>query len=275
MSEEKQNFGGERSFEEQEPGVLEAKVRDASSEDPLCGKVRQLLQVVARLRGPGGCPWDQKQTHQTIRYHAVEEAYELVEAVEAEDDPALKEELGDLLLQVVFHSQLAQERGAFTFQDVVERLVAKLIHRHPHVFGDVEIRTVEALMKQWDRLKAEEKRQEGRKHESVLDGIPKALPALMRAERLWKRAVRSGLTREEDAVLPEGFSLPKEATAEQAAQALWALARWCRDRGWSPEELLQQRLRQLETTWREREAQKGDKPCLSEESGEGESAETV
>ena len=121
--------------------------------------VDELVAIMARLRAPDGCPWDQEQDHRTLRYHAVEEAYELIDAIETGDDQELEEELGDLLLQVVFHCQLGAERQAFDFASVTRRLSAKLIHRHPHVFGDAKAREAGMAKGMWNRIKAEEKAQ--------------------------------------------------------------------------------------------------------------------
>lgn len=117
----------------------------------------QVLDIMGRLRGPKGCPWDRQQTHRSLRYHAVEEVYELLDAIEAGDDHQLLEELGDLLLQVVFHAQLAQERGAFDFEAVTRHLADKLIGRHPHVFGSAQVKSVEAVWAQWDKIKHAER----------------------------------------------------------------------------------------------------------------------
>src|SRR5213594_1219080 len=122
----------------------------------------ELLEIMARLRSPGGCPWDREQDHRSLRWHAVEEVYELLDAIEACDDHEMAEELGDLLLQVVFHCQLARERGAFDFADVTRRITEKLIRRHPHVFGKADARTVDAVWAHWDRIKRAEK--EGTPH---------------------------------------------------------------------------------------------------------------
>src|SRR5207245_1012536 len=152
-----------------------------------------LLEVMAKLRSPEGCPWDREQDHKTLRFHAVEEVYELIDAIEAGDDHEMLEELGDLLLQVVFHCQLAHERGAFDFDKVARHIVEKLIRRHPHVFGEAKAKTVDAVWAQWEQIKKAEKK--GTKHErpSALDGIPKHLPALMRAEKLVKKARKAKL----------------------------------------------------------------------------------
>src|SRR5205823_8904834 len=119
--------------------------------------IEHLLKVMARLRSPTGCPWDCEQDHKSLRFHAVEEVYELMDAIEAGDDLEMMEELGDLLLQVVFHCQLAQERGAFNFEKVCRLIVEKLIRRHPHVFGEAKAKTVAAVWAQWEQIKKAEK----------------------------------------------------------------------------------------------------------------------
>src|SRR5262245_4723985 len=148
---------------------------------------------MARLRAPGGCPWDREQDHLSLRWHAVEEVYELLDANEAGDDHEMAEELGDLLLQVVFHAQLARERGAFNFDTVAQRIVDKLVRRHPHVFGETSVSGVDEVCANWDRIKHAEK--QGTRHErpSAFDGIPRYLPALARAEKLLKRARKAKL----------------------------------------------------------------------------------
>src|SRR5213078_1948265 len=125
--------------------------------------IEHLLKVMARLRSPTGCPWDREQDHLSLRFHAVEEVYELMDAIEAGDDHEMAEELGDLLLQVVFHCQLARERGAFDFDDVARHITEKLIRRHPHVFGDAKAKTVDAVWAQWEQIKKAEKK--GTRHE--------------------------------------------------------------------------------------------------------------
>src|SRR6059036_2979556 len=158
--------------------------------------IDQLIDVMAKLRSPEGCPWDREQDHMTLRFHAVEEVYELMDAIEAGDDQEMLEELGDLLLQVVFHCQLARERGAFDFERVARNITEKLIRRHPHVFGDAKAKTVDAVWAQWEQIKKAKKK--GTKHErpSALDGIPKHLPALLRAEKLVKKARKAHLLAE-------------------------------------------------------------------------------
>src|SRR5213075_3017134 len=119
--------------------------------------IEDLIRVMARLRSPTGCPWDRGQDHKSLRFHAVEEVYELMDAIEACDDHEMIEELGDLLLQVVFHCQLAKERGAFDFEEVCRHIAKKLVRRHPHVFGKAKAKTVEAVWAQWEQIKKAEK----------------------------------------------------------------------------------------------------------------------
>jgi ATP diphosphatase len=150
-----------------------------------------LLNVMARLRDPdGGCPWDLEQDFKSIAPYTIEEAYEVADAIEREDMPSLKDELGDLLLQVVYHAQMAAEAGHFTFQDVADHVTAKMIHRHPHVFGDAEAKQATDVERLWeDRKDLETKRREA---DSILDDVTRSLPALMRAQKLQKRAARVG-----------------------------------------------------------------------------------
>src|SRR5580765_1472995 len=155
--------------------------------------IDELLRVMARLRSPTGCPWDREQDHMSLRFHAVEEVYELMDAIEAGDDHEMLEELGDLLLQVVFHCQLASERGAFDFEAVCRNIVEKLIRRHPHVFGEASAKTVDAVWAQWEQIKKAEKHGTRHARPSALDGIPRHLPALLRAEKLVKKARKAKL----------------------------------------------------------------------------------
>jgi MazG family protein len=147
---------------------------------------QRLVEVMAKLRAPGGCPWDREQTHETLARHLVEETYEVLEAIEDGDLAALREELGDLVIQIVFHSNIAFEEGAFTVADVLDDLRSKLIRRHPHVFGDVEVSGAEEVKTNWERIKRDEKQT------GVYEGIPKALPALARAAKMLRRAGNIG-----------------------------------------------------------------------------------
>jgi MazG family protein len=151
----------------------------------------RLVDVMARLRGPGGCPWDREQTPETLRPYVLEEAYEVVEAIEHGDASALRDELGDLLLQVVFQAQLAAESGRFTVADVAQAIVDKLVRRHPHVFGDTPVDGADDVVRNWKRIKAEERRAAG--DDVLFGGVPVALPALARAQQLGERAAHHGL----------------------------------------------------------------------------------
>ncbi|HEY6100556.1 MAG TPA: nucleoside triphosphate pyrophosphohydrolase, partial [Anaeromyxobacter sp.] len=153
--------------------------------------VERLLGIMARLRGPGGCPWDREQTLQTLRPYVLEETYEVLEAIDGGDVREHCEELGDLLLQIVFQAQLAQEAGSFGFADVATAISDKLVSRHPHVFGNADVKDAEGVLKQWAALKREEKRAKGG-GESVLEGVPREMPALARADRLTEKASRIG-----------------------------------------------------------------------------------
>jgi tetrapyrrole methylase family protein/MazG family protein len=151
-------------------------------------RVLDLIKVMARLRGPEGCPWDREQSHRSLARHLLEETHEFLEAIETDDPDGIRDELGDLLLQVVFHAQMAADANAFDVDDVAEGLVRKLIHRHPHVFGDVEVGGSADVLVNWEKLKAEE--EGGRK--GVDDEIPATLPALARAAKVQRRAAGWG-----------------------------------------------------------------------------------
>ena len=208
----------------------------------------ELLQVMARLRSPTGCPWDREQDHRSLRFHAVEEVYELMDAIEAGDDHEMAEELGDLLLQVVFHCQLAQERGAFDFETVARQIVDKLIRRHPHVFGDAQAKDVAAVWAQWEKIKRAETAGTHRARPSALDGIPRHLPALLRAEKLVKKARKAELLR-------AGRARKKPTSRASVGRKLFTLVARAQAAGWSAEELLraetgrqERALRQIENS---------------------------
>lgn len=157
------------------------------------GRIEALLDIMARLRDPdGGCPWDLEQNFASIAPYTIEEAYEVADAIERGDMGDLKDELGDLLLQVVFHAQMAKEEGRFDFPDVVRAICEKMIRRHPHVFGDEDQRSAGAVKGRWEEIKAEEKAEKGKAPTSILDDVPLALPALARAIKLQNRAARVG-----------------------------------------------------------------------------------
>lgn len=215
----------------------------------------RLLEIMARLRAPDGCPWDREQDHRTLRFHAVEEVYELLDAIDSGNDRDLEEELGDLLLQIVFHAQMAGERGAFDFNQVAQRLVDKLIHRHPHVFGSSSANTAAAVLDQWERLKQAEKEPAPDSPRSALDGIPRHLPALMRAQKLWKKAVHARLADplESRPAEPDSQSAGRPVTRRSMAIRLFELAALCQAHGWSAEELLRQESQRREKRWRRAE----------------------
>lgn len=148
----------------------------------------ELIKVIAKLRAPDGCPWDREQTHKTLRPNMLEEAYEAVDAIDSGDMANLREELGDVLLQVVLHAQIASEEGAFNIEDIARELKEKLIHRHPHVFGNTKVSSADDVMVNWDKLKQEEKTY----RKSVMDGISKSQSALMSAQKISKKAVKVG-----------------------------------------------------------------------------------
>ena len=158
---------------------------------------KKLVALQTQLRAPGGCPWDREQTHESLRKYLVEETYEVLDALEGGDAREFASELGDLLLQVVFHSVMAEEAGRFTIADVIESIHSKMVRRHPHVFGDVKAATSAEVLKNWEQLKAEERAAEGkpergRKDESLLSGVSRSLPAALEAYELTRRAAKIG-----------------------------------------------------------------------------------
>jgi nucleoside triphosphate diphosphatase len=208
----------------------------------------RLCEIVARLRAPDGCPWDREQTNESLLPKLLEEAYEVGDAVRNSDDENLREELGDVMLLVVMHAQIASERGRFQIQQVVEEITAKLIRRHPHVFGESEARDATAVVKLWDSVKREEKKH---KKESYLSGVAAALPALMRAQKIQKKAahVNFDWTDETDVIakVDEELAEAKEAiesnqqdaVAEEIGDLLFAVVNLARKRHLDAETLLQ------------------------------------
>ena len=218
--------------------------------------INDLLKVMAKLRSPTGCPWDREQDHLTLRRHAIEEVYELIDAIEARDDGEIAEELGDLLLQVVFHCQIAQERGVFDFEKVTRTLVEKLIRRHPHVFASTKVKNVDEVWANWEKIKQAEKHGTHLERRSALDGIPKHLPALLRAEKLLKKARKAHLFDSPGrAALPRrrtrsSASLPQKTSKTSLAKALFELASQAQSHGWCAEELLAGEAKKQEKAWR-------------------------
>lgn len=223
----------------------------------------KLKSLMARLRDPQtGCPWDRQQTFETIAPYTIEEAYEVADAIARADDAALREELGDLLFQVLFHSRLAEERGLFDLDDVARDLLDKMTGRHPHVFGETVVRNEADQSVAWERQKAEAKREKG--HDSVLDDIPLAMPALMRAEKLSKRAGRVGFEwpdlegvfakiEEELAELRETFAsgqIEHAAARDELGDLFFALANLARYLKVDPEDAVRQTNAKFERRFR-------------------------
>jgi tetrapyrrole methylase family protein/MazG family protein len=154
----------------------------------LSEKFDKLVEIMEILRSEKGCPWDRVQNHDTLKRYLLEETYELIEAIENKDPKSIKEELGDLILQIVFHSQIAKEQGNFDINDVIDSIIQKMIGRHPHVFGEAEFKTPEEVLNQWD----ERKKEEGKLGSSILEGIPLALPSLLKAYKIQSRVAKVG-----------------------------------------------------------------------------------
>ena len=216
-------------------------------------KLEELIAVLERLRAPGGCAWDRAQTHESLVQYLVEETYELVDAIETRNREELIEELGDVLYQVVFHSDIAAEAGQFTLEDVAAHMTAKMVGRHPHVFGDLVAETPDAVMQHWDRLKAQEKPD----RESVLDGIPQGMPALALADKLLGRAAKVGVERMPSAAPTSEDELGAELLATVAA---------ARAAGLDSERALRSALRALQDDIRAAEGTGADSAAGSGES---------
>jgi XTP/dITP diphosphohydrolase len=195
-------------------------------------RLDELIATMERLRAPGGCAWDREQTHASLVQYLVEESAELVEAIEAGDDAEMVEELGDVLYQVLFHSDLAAEEGRFTLEDVAAHMTQKMVGRHPHVFGDVVAETADAVVANWEAIKAVEKSH----RTSVLDGIPAAMPGLALADKMLGRAAKVGVTVD---------AAPVPATEEELGAQLLALVAGSRAAGLDAERALRGALRQM------------------------------
>ncbi len=211
--------------------------------------LEDFFEVVAHLRAPDGCPWDRKQTHQTLRSHLLEETYEALEALDADDPAAMREEFGDLLLQIVLHAVIAAEAGEYTLPEVVQSVHDKIIRRHPHVFGDVQARDAGEVLQNWERLKQQERAANGQAEKSLLDGISRAMPALAVAQKYQARAARVGFdwpAIEEvlDKVVEEvqeirAAETPQEVAAE-LGDLLFVLVNFCRWKGVDAEDALRE-----------------------------------
>ncbi len=196
--------------------------------------MEQFLEIMRLLRAPNGCPWDAEQTHESIRNNMLEEAYEAVEAIDNGDFSALREELGDVLMQVVFHSVIAEETNKFNFSDVVNEVCEKLVYRHPHVFGNVQADTSEKVLENWDKLKMSEKHQQS--YADTLKSVPKTFPALLRAGKVQGRAQKAGvlITKEEALQTIKNQAL----TNADIGEILFAAVALARANGLNAEELL-------------------------------------
>ena len=222
----------------------------------------RLAEVMRRLRDPeGGCPWDLEQSFATIAPYTIEEAYEVADAIERADMHGLREELGDLLLQVVYHAQMAAEAGAFDLADVTSGIADKMIRRHPHVFGDAQVDSAAAQTDAWETLKAAEK-----PRDSALDGVALGLPALMRAQKLQKRAARVGFDWPDadgprakiEEELAEVAAAPPEHRAEEIGDLLFAVVNYARHLGIDAEEALRAANGKFERRFAVMEAEGGD-----------------
>ena len=225
----------------------------------MVSSIDRLKQIVQRLRSPDGCPWDREQTHQSLKPHVIEECYELIDAIDDQDDQEMQEELGDLLLQVVLHAQMASEEGRFDFDSVAEVISEKLIRRHPHVFGDTKLATSDAVLKQWDAIKRREKTD----RESALDGVPRGLPGLAKAQKMQSKAARVGFdwpdaggplekVKEEITELEQAES--GEKLAEEIGDLLFSVVNFARKSKLDAEELLQAANRKFSDRFRKMEA---------------------
>ena len=172
--------------EAQLPIEVSPRARDAG------GSIAEAIAIMERLRAPGGCPWDREQTFDSIKRYTLEETYEVFDAIERRDWANLKDELGDLLLQVLFYSQMAAEAGYFSMGDVAENLTAKLVRRHPHVFGEAQAADTGSVLRNWEQIKREERAAKGRQMTSLLDAVPRSMPATMEAEKLGSAAAKVG-----------------------------------------------------------------------------------
>lgn len=236
---------------------------EANAREELKEKFATLCDVMKRLRAKDGCPWDREQTYMSLRRYILEEAYELITAIEAEDKGEMLEELGDLLLQVVFIGTLAEEIGDFKLQDSIEYLTNKLIRRHPHVFGDVKVRDSNDVLKNWEEIKKKE-RETKHTDSSCLAGVPRGMPALFRAYRMQEKAAKKGFDWEKNAVAcvlaktDEELAEVKEAISsadkdhimEEIGDLLFASVNLSRHLGVDPEDALHSACRKFERRFR-------------------------
>jgi tetrapyrrole methylase family protein/MazG family protein len=229
--------------------------------------IERLLGIMEKLRAPDGCPWDREQTHDSLKSDLIEEAYEVIDAIESGNSSDLEEELGDLLLQVVFHSEIAAGEGRFKFDAVANGISDKLVRRHPHVFGNVEVSGTSEVLQNWDAIKKAEKQGESEKSASIISGIPKHLPALQKAHQIQKRAARAGFDWEHiDAVfdklheeideLKEAIQSNQEpAIRDELGDLLFSVVNVSRFLGHNPEEILNQNIKKFVSRFQHVEAQ--------------------
>lgn len=201
--------------------------------------IEDLLAIMRILRAPGGCPWDAEQNHETIKKNLIEETYEVIEAVNKEDTELLKEELGDVLLQVVFHAAMEEEKGFFDFSDVADGICKKLIERHPHVFGDVSVSGTDDVLTNWDAIKRNSKKQ--KTTTQAMDSVPRELPALMRAAKLQSKAAKAGAELSmnvSDYISEKSSEVSAEITEKTVGKLLFAVCAAARQNDIDPEEAL-------------------------------------
>ncbi len=201
--------------------------------------IEDLLEIMRILRAPGGCPWDAEQNHETIKKNLIEETYEVIEAVNKEDTELLKEELGDVLLQVVFHAAMEEEKGVFSFSDVADGICKKLIERHPHVFGNVTVSGTDDVLTNWDAIKRNSKKQ--KTTTQAMDSVPRELPALMRASKLQSKAAKAGAELEgnvSDYIAEKASSVSCGITEKTVGELLFAVCAAARQNDIDPEEAL-------------------------------------
>ncbi|MCC5833850.1 MAG: MazG family protein [Opitutales bacterium] len=214
----------------------------------MASSIQDLIQTVARLRAPDGCPWDQEQTHESLCIPLIDEVSELLDTIDRKDREHMKEELGDVLLQVVFHAQLAAEDSDFDFNDVAAGVNEKLIRRHPHVFGDMELKDTAAVLKQWEAIKAEEKKngQSGGQSSGFFKPVPPRVPALLYAHERYKQIRKKQLDLDPELLDPNGLEeVAEDLSEEEAGAMLFQLAAACQIQGIDPESALRRYTSQL------------------------------
>jgi MazG family protein len=197
--------------------------------------IDELRHTIARLRGPGGCPWDQEQTHQTLTRCLIDECSELLDTIDRLDLPHMREELGDVLIQVIFHAQLAEEKGHFNLEDVAREVNEKLVRRHPHVFGEGRLETSEQVLVQWEAIKAVEKKSQGAAKPALFKELPPRLPSVMFAESVWRQMGKKGLKERSGADLTRIANLADGLDAQALGRMLFEITAAAQSRDLDPE----------------------------------------